>query len=403
MQLHHPIATIFLATCLCAEGGLCVGQETGQETDPPGKSEKEPEQRPLVLPPKTRPTTSEQPPEFWVSQLSHPQFLRRELATKKLVAAGPQAIEAVVEGLEQADLEMIERSLRVLSEIALGRHPDEDGGAWDELQKLSARSAGMRAARSEAAVKLVRKHRSRQAKSALSAAGVFVGVDEFIVRASSNPELMVQLDENWRGDIESLRWLRWLDGVEFARVKGKAVRNDVLQALVQSPDLVTVAIVDSQVDQSIIDPLASMERIDALEFRYVKLTPELCDSIAKLPIRVSLNLMGTGVSLDKVEAMRAALPGLTIDHKQGGFLGVTCFDNFEVCQISGIVPDSAAEAAGLAQGDVIVQIGDAEVRRFRDLQNAINQHLPGDEIEVRFMRGAEAKSVQLRLRRLDEK
>ncbi len=144
-----------------------------------------------------------------------------------------------------------------------------------------------------------------------------------------------------------------------------------------------------------------MSRIYSLEFRYVRLTPELCDFIVTLPVRSSLNLMGTGVANEKVEQMRSALPGLAIDHKQGGFLGVNCYDNDQACQISGIVQGGAAEAAGLIQGDVIVGIGDSEVRRFKDLQAAINQHLPGDEVEVKFLRGSQVKSLSLRLRRLD--
>ena len=55
------------------------------------------------------------------------------------------------------------------------------------------------------------------------------------------------------------------------------------------------------------------------------------------------------VNKARYEAMREALPGLTIDHKQGGFLGVTCLDTLDACQISGIVAGGAAEAAGLIE------------------------------------------------------
>ena len=162
-------------------------------------------------------------------------------------------------------------------------------------------------------------------------------------------------------------------------------------------------IADAKVDEQTLEPLKSMPRISSLEFRYVPLTPELCDMIAALPVRLSLNLMGTGVALEKVEQMRAALPGLIIDHKQGGFLGVVCYDGRGVCQISRIVEDSAADDAGLIEGDVIVGIGDAEVSVFKDLQTAINQHLPGDEVVVKYVRGSQIESVKLRLRRLEER
>lgn len=388
-------------------GGLTLTSINAQEpdvvADPPAKAVDPQGKRPLVLPPKSRPIADEQPLAYWVEQLGHHHFLRREVATKKLVAAGPEAVTAVIRGLPESDLETVERSMVVISEIALARPPNDDGGAWRELNKLAALSSGVRSTRAEAALNEIRKFRAQQAHGALTNAGVFIGMDDFVVRATSKSELIVQIDEKWRGDVESLHWLRWLQGIEFARVKGPAVRRDVLERLVAAPDLRTLVFVDCSVDEKTLEPLMQMPRINSLEFRYVKLTHNVCDAITKLPIRVSLNLMGTGVSLDKVESMRELLPGLTIDHKQGGFLGVTCFDSFDVCQISGIIAGSAAEAAGLIQGDVIVKIGDSDVRRFRDLQNAINQHLPGDEIEVKFLRGAKVSSVTLHLRRLEDK
>jgi len=36
------------------------------------------------------------------------------------------------------------------------------------------------------------------------------------------------------------------------------------------------------------------------------------------------------------------------------------------------------------------------------LQNAINQHPPGDEVEVKYRRGDKIESVKLHLRRFEE-
>ena len=160
--------------------------------------------------------------------------------------------------------------------------------------------------------------------------------------------------------------------------------------------------IDGEIDDQSLEPLRSMNRIRSLEFRYVPLTDAQGDLIASMPIRFSLNLMGTGISAQKVESMKSALPGLQIDHRQGGFLGVTCMDSFDICQISGVIPDSAAEDAGLIKGDVIIRIGDVEVNRFRDLQDAINQHVPGDEVKIKFQRGNKIDSVKLKLRRFEQ-
>jgi S1-C subfamily serine protease len=80
-----------------------------------------------------------------------------------------------------------------------------------------------------------------------------------------------------------------------------------------------------------------------------------------------------------------------------------CIDNFDVCEITGIQEGSAAEAAGLIRGDIITMVNDREIKHFRDLQNAINEHVPGDEVQVQFQRGGESKSLSLELRRYQEK
>jgi S1-C subfamily serine protease len=100
--------------------------------------------------------------------------------------------------------------------------------------------------------------------------------------------------------------------------------------------------------------------------------------------------------------MRQVLPGLQIDHRRGGFLGVTCMDNTDVCRINTIVKNGAAEEAGLIEGDVIVQIGEARIQHFKDLQKAINEQLAGDEVEVLYRRGDSIQTVKVRLRRLEE-
>lgn len=340
--------------------------------------------------------------EYWVEQLGHDQYLRRERASKQLIEAGPEVIPKLVEEIRNGDLEIIERATNVVTQIAISKPPNKDGGAWKQLNKLAVSGAGRSSSCASSAIRDIRKHRARQAREALSTSGIFVGLDEFAIRAISQPRMIVQVDEKWNRDPEALQWLQWLDGVENARVKGVAVNREVLEHVTAVPGLKSLAIVDGEVGSDTLEPLKKMTRIHSLEFRYVSLTEEHGDLISSMPIRVSLNLMGTGISAGKVESMRSSLPGLQIDHRQGGFLGVTCIDGFDVCKINGVLPDSAAEEAGLIEGDVIVQVGDSEVKRFKDLQAAINEHVPGDEVEVRYRRAEKIESVKLRLRRFEE-
>ncbi len=338
----------------------------------------------------------------WVLDLGHDQYLRREKASRKLIAIGAPAITPLVAAMRLGDLEVIERAIEVITEIGLSQKPNEDGGAWEQLSLLAHKGSGQTASRAEHALAELRSHRSQQARIALKAAGIFVGVDEFVVRSFNQHRMIVRVDDAWDGEVRTLHWLRWLYRIENARVKGNAVSREVLSEVVKIPDLKSVAIVDGIVDRATLEPLLELQRITSLEFRYVALQDEFSDLLASLPIRTSLELMGTGISEEVVESMRQSLQGLQIIHRQGGFLGVQCLDTDDVCEISKVVLGSAAQKAGLMPGDIIVQVGDAPVRRFRDLQSEINQHVPGDDLEVKFRRGGQVKDVRLELGKFED-
>ena len=345
----------------------------------------------------------EQTIEYWVSQLGHEHYLRRELASAKLVATGPAAVDQLAEAIRSGDLEVVERAAAALVEIASVSPPRRDGGAYTRLSTIADQSVGRSASVARDAVRDVRMQRHVLARQTLAGAGIAVGVRELAIGALAQQRMLLQIDENWNGDTEPLQWLAWLDRIEYARVIGPAITPEVINNVAQMPGLRSLALVDSTIENAALEPLTKMDRIDTLDIRYVKLTEQQGDLIAAIPLRVSLNLMGTGLPPEKVDAMRSALPGLKIEYRRGGFLGVTCFDNFDSCIINSVEPGGAAKDAGLIQHDVIVQIDDSPVEHFRDLQSAIGRHVAGDEVEVRYRRGDKIESVKLRLRRYEDK
>lgn len=344
----------------------------------------------------------EKPVEYWVGQLSSDEFLRREKATRRLVDAGREAVPAIVAVLGSGDLEVTERAISVLREIAIDQSPGETDSAWGKLQQLAVAGVGSQASRAALAVEEIRQLRDQQARRVLASAGVFIGAADFVVRARSSLEEIVQIDQQWGKDLQTLQWLRWVDGIQFARIKGDAVRPEVLRQLIRMPDLHTITLVDGQLGEETLQALLMMEQIRTLELRYTSVKPELTDRLVDLPVRGSLSLMGTGIPVETVEQMREKQPGLHIEHKQGGFLGVTCTDGFNVCQINSVVADSAADRAGLRAGDVIVGLDDTQVAEFSELQEAINRHVPGDEVEVKFTRAGVIQSAKVRLGKLKD-
>ena len=66
--------------------------------------------------------------------------------------------------------------------------------------------------------------------------------------------------------------------------------------------------------------------------------------------------------------------------------------------VAKITDGSAAEEAGLEQGDVITKIGEKEVGKMSELQEQIAQHKPGDKVKITYLRNKKEKAVNVTLR-----
>lgn len=89
-----------------------------------------------------------------------------------------------------------------------------------------------------------------------------------------------------------------------------------------------------------------------------------------------------GVHLEPLEPRRATREGIAAE------AGVYLTD---------LVEGAGAEAAGLQKGDVIVSIGELEVRDFDSLVVALRAHRAGDRVEVTFVRGQERMTTTVEL------
>lgn len=66
--------------------------------------------------------------------------------------------------------------------------------------------------------------------------------------------------------------------------------------------------------------------------------------------------------------------------------------------IGAVNPGSAAEAAGLAVGDVIKKINGTEVNSSSELQEQVARYRPGDKVKVTFERKGEVKTIEVELK-----
>ena len=100
------------------------------------------------------------------------------------------------------------------------------------------------------------------------------------------------------------------------------------------------------------------------------------------------------VAVGVVSVQRRRLP------EQKGMLGITAEDAGDQtpgARIQRVLPQSAAETAGLKVGDIIHHVAGAQVANLDAMAEAIGRHEPGETIELRITRGAEQLAVRATL------
>ena len=75
-------------------------------------------------------------------------------------------------------------------------------------------------------------------------------------------------------------------------------------------------------------------------------------------------------------------------------LGVNVNDGAAVTDVTS---GSPADNAGLKRGDVIVQIGDTQIKNTGNVATAVRKHQPGEKVTVTYVRGSDRKTADVTL------
>lgn len=71
--------------------------------------------------------------------------------------------------------------------------------------------------------------------------------------------------------------------------------------------------------------------------------------------------------------------------------------NAEGFKLSGVSPGSPAEKAGLKGGDIMIQFGEKEINNIYDYVYALQEHVPGDKVEIKVNREGNIKTFEVLL------
>jgi S1-C subfamily serine protease len=66
-------------------------------------------------------------------------------------------------------------------------------------------------------------------------------------------------------------------------------------------------------------------------------------------------------------------------------------------RITGTMPGSPAEKAGLQEGDVVVKLGEKTIHSMRDLSEALKAFSPGEKITVTYRRDGQTHTIEATL------
>ncbi len=279
---------------------------------------------------------SEQELEPLFRQLNSDLYYAREEATQRLIQAGPEIIEPLVEFSRSQGLEVWMRTLRILHQKALSEDEASSEAARAALEKLAEPAGTLYAQEARRILARLQVQEQQRALEKLLALGAY-----FEQKRTTRGDIVwcLVVDRKWRGTKQDLRQLG-----KLLHLKG-------------------LALYTPQADDSLIPLLVRLQELRAVQ------------------------LYGTRISEQGLLRLRRALPpDVQWDVRRGGLLGVRGSDQQVRCVIEGVQPGSAAEKAGIRPLDIVVQADGKPVANFNDLTRIIAQKAPGDTLELVILR-----------------
>lgn len=297
--------------------------------------------------PQTRPSTSKNIPSEvlgkWASQLSSEHYGVRERATRQLLAAGPQALEAVAQAAAKGDLEASHRAVRILQALLDDDSRDVRASAEAALLKIASQEGNSAAGLADDALTFYQLTKQRRAIEVLRARKAAVYGDD-----AYDEGISVSLDKQWEGNSADLAQLK------------------------EIPSLRTLSI------------------------RGVKLDADAVATLAELRQLVELKLYGTGVSTEQHQLLARSLTETVLD-RRNALLGVGSEVGIQGCLVTMVQANSAADKADIRANDQIIRFAGKEVTDFEELTSMIATRQPGEQVTIEILRDDQTLTKEVTL------
>jgi hypothetical protein len=270
----------------------------------------------------------------WIKKLDDPLYQVREEATQHLTDAEAATLDPLLSTANGDRPEPADRAVWIMRRFSRSRNGELAMAALEHLTHVENQPTVVAKAQAELAERNV---------AACEAKLVPLGADLNIQIEPIDPPnaaqvLTLRLGDRWHGTTEDLRQVAELKHQRYFRLEGAAINDDVANFF------------------------ADKEKLAVLQ------------------------LFDTKVSSAAVDALKAKHPDAIIYLRNQALLGVSAENNAAGVRVMFVQPGSAAEKAGIKQGDIIATIEGHKLPDFDRLTARIAQHQPGDKVDIEISR-----------------
>jgi PDZ domain len=271
-----------------------------------------------------------------VGDLGSSDYRVREQATRQLIAAGPVAIDALSKALKANDFEISVRALRVMQAFLEGQNRAAQAQAAEVLESLASNVDSALAGQASDAIDLYHLTQQVRALAALRRLGATVRFDGLEFGNTGN--LIVEMNSDWGGQIADLEYLK------------------------QVPDLWQLTIINVRLDEAALKTLGQLTQLSGLK------------------------LYGTGVSAEAGAVLGQQLPGVAIERRGGGLLGIRGMKGETPCRVTDVPEGTAASAADIRGDDIVLSLDGRPIQSFDELYTLIGEKKGGDHVKLEIRR-----------------
>ncbi|MFT5526757.1 MAG: hypothetical protein ACI9HK_004737 [Pirellulaceae bacterium] len=225
----------------------------------------------------------------WAAKLESPLFKDRQAASRELAAGGQLAIPALKEAVNSGGLESITRALSILGEFNFAEDEQLATAARAALDEIRETVAQDRRARVVGALDRTQGNWQNEAVERLRS--MQANVSKY-----KNRVLTVDIDQEWTGGNEGLRYLRYLHGTKTLNFPESTISDEGLAHLAPLPDVQILRLGRTSVKGPGLAYLQKMKSLVFLSLKGSDLAPGALKYLAGCSKLQSLGLDDTNVT-----------------------------------------------------------------------------------------------------------